>query len=207
MIYTGIGSRDTPKDVLWTMRQIGYGMARRGFTLRSGKADGADRAFEQGFLSFKEAALEGHEHDILARAELYQPWSAFGECPTKWDMPINHIKYSIVAMARNWVKEIHPNPSALSSVALNLHTRNLFQVLGRDLLTPTDFVIYWAKTDKQGLPLGGTRTAVMVAKDKGIPTINMADDDWNPRFKELVKDLIQRKKIDASHSAFTHNRE
>lgn len=48
MIYCGIGSRQTPKDVLQTMVKIGAYLAKRGDILRSGGAIGADAAFEQG---------------------------------------------------------------------------------------------------------------------------------------------------------------
>lgn len=58
--------------------------------------------------------------------------------------------------------------------------------MGTDLNTPTDFVIYWAKTDKNGIPQGGTRTAIVLAHQRNIPTINMADKDWNDQFKAIL---------------------
>ena len=48
--YTGIGSRETPTAILDLMIAIGGVLAQRGFTLRSGGADGADDAFEQGCI-------------------------------------------------------------------------------------------------------------------------------------------------------------
>lgn len=47
-LYAGIGSRKTPSDVLDLMERITYRAAARHWTLRSGGADGADRAFERG---------------------------------------------------------------------------------------------------------------------------------------------------------------
>ena len=46
--YAGIGSRNTPKEVLDVFESIGKYLALQGFVLRSGGADGADRAFERG---------------------------------------------------------------------------------------------------------------------------------------------------------------
>lgn len=49
--YAGIGSRQTPDDILELMHRIGSTLAINGFTLRSGGAVGADTAFEQGAVS------------------------------------------------------------------------------------------------------------------------------------------------------------
>lgn len=39
--YAGVGSRETPPDILGLMRTIGCWWARKGLTLRSGGAEGA----------------------------------------------------------------------------------------------------------------------------------------------------------------------
>jgi len=41
MNYSGIGSRETPDDILELMKAVAYKLAGRGYTLRSGGADGA----------------------------------------------------------------------------------------------------------------------------------------------------------------------
>jgi len=46
--YAGIGSRSTPDNVLGIMEKLGIVLAKKGFILRSGGADGADKAFEKG---------------------------------------------------------------------------------------------------------------------------------------------------------------
>ncbi len=48
--YTGVGSRETPDDILILMRRIGYVMAMKGISLRTGEADGADHAFYKGVV-------------------------------------------------------------------------------------------------------------------------------------------------------------
>jgi len=45
--YAGVGSRDTPDDIIKTMRGIGKALDKRGYMLRSGGAQGADKAFEK----------------------------------------------------------------------------------------------------------------------------------------------------------------
>ena len=47
-IYAGIGSRETPKEILELMTLAAKAFADKGFTLRSGGAIGADVAFEKG---------------------------------------------------------------------------------------------------------------------------------------------------------------
>jgi len=46
--YSGIGSRDTPLDVCRFMTRVAFFLDKKGYTLRSGGARGADSAFEKG---------------------------------------------------------------------------------------------------------------------------------------------------------------
>ena len=46
--YAGIGSRLTPAPVLDLMNRIATHLVKKGWTLRSGGADGADTAFASG---------------------------------------------------------------------------------------------------------------------------------------------------------------
>lgn len=51
MIIAGIGSRETPPDVLQTLTYAGAALASQGHRGSSGGAKGADAAFEAGFRS------------------------------------------------------------------------------------------------------------------------------------------------------------
>lgn len=63
--YAGIGSRKTPKEILGLFDYLGRYFAKRRFLLRSGAADGADTAFEDGC-------------DIYSGPkEIYLPWKGF----------------------------------------------------------------------------------------------------------------------------------
>jgi Tfp pilus assembly protein PilW len=112
-----------------------------GFVLRTGRAKGADAAF-----------LAGYEKGPLS---IYQP----GELGWQPD----ERAFEIAA-------RIHPNWNACDEHAQALHARNVHQVLGDDLETPSEFLICWTK---KGAPVGGTRTAIMVAQERGIPVYNM----------------------------------
>lgn len=52
--YAGIGSRETPEHAQQRMTKISKWLSRRGWILRSGGAEGADRAFEKGAGDNKE---------------------------------------------------------------------------------------------------------------------------------------------------------
>ena len=48
MLYAGVGSRATPEPVLDLMRRCATRLEVLGYTLRSGGANGAETAFEEG---------------------------------------------------------------------------------------------------------------------------------------------------------------
>lgn len=65
--YTGIGSRKTPKVFLDLFEQVGETLADYDFILRSGGANGADRAFEKGC------------NNLNGEKEIYLPWRGFND--------------------------------------------------------------------------------------------------------------------------------
>lgn len=177
--YTGIGSRDVPQDIDSRMRSVGYSMGVFDWTLRSGKAKGSDEAFQTGLQGF----ISQREGNPTKYAEVYIPWRGFkgGEglldC---WDIvPPDMSKSEDIA------KLYHPAWDRCSQGAKKMHCRNVNQVLGMDLNTPSEFVLFYAPESK-GKVKGGTATAVNLARDKGIPTINMLFDDWMVKVREVV---------------------
>ena len=159
--FTGVGSRETPKEILEVITKIAVRLEELGYTLRSGGAKGADMYFAEKVKS----------------KEIFIPWKSFGE----------GIVPKETEFAHNLLKEVHPAYEKLSQGALKLHLRNVNQVLGEDLNTPSDFLICWAKTDKQGNPTGGTRTAWMIAKKYNIPCFNLfIEEDCNRIIKLVI---------------------
>ncbi len=169
--YAGIGSRETPVDILADMRRIGEALAARGFTLRSGGADGADLAFEE--ISPGVIAPKGNRP-----REIYVPWKGFNLPPAKkaFDdrlFPGNSsADRSITARAQDIAARAHPAWQHCSPGAKSLHTRNVHQVLGMKLDSPVRFIIAWTK---DGGPTGGTGQAIRIANDLEIPVLNLFD--------------------------------
>jgi hypothetical protein len=157
-IYTGIGSRQTPENILGKIELIAEQLAKKGWTLRSGGADGADTAFEKGCDKGK------------GKKEIYLPWKGFNGNKSEL--------YHINPDAYKLVEQFHPAYKWLKPAVKNLHGRNIQQILSYDLETPASFVMAWTK---KGQEIGGTATAIKLAKDRNIRIFNLAIEefDWN----------------------------
>lgn len=117
--YAGIGSRETPPDVLALIAKLGTFLADQGATLRSGGAIGADRAFEAGVNLSKNPNLKE-----IFKAEDATPAAA------------------------EYTSKFHPNWSACNEYARKLHGRNAMIILGANLSLPVGFVICYTKDGK-----------------------------------------------------------
>jgi len=151
MFYTGIVSRKTPKDVLTTMTKIAHAFAEVGWTLRSGGAEGADSAFEQGAGELK---------------EIFLPWPKFNGNESPFVSP----SPAAILLA----SKLHPAWNRCSQGAKKLHARNMHQILGRDLKTPSQLVICWTIN---GEMKGGTAQAMRLAQQLEIPIFNLGAPD------------------------------
>jgi len=75
--YSGIGSRDTPPEVLEYMTQRARLFEDQGYTLRSGGAKGADRAFARGTQRRRIYRPDYVNQAAMDIAEKYHPnWKA-----------------------------------------------------------------------------------------------------------------------------------
>lgn len=153
-IFAGIGSRQTPVHIQEVMIEVCKELANRGFTLRSGGAAGADKACECG-------CDEAH-----GQKEIYLPWPGFNDHPSH----LHSIDPEAIELARIY----HPAPHRLTAVTEKMMGRNSYQVLGRDLMTPSDFILCYTNDGKAS---GGTGQALRIAKDRGIPIFNLYDGD------------------------------
>ena len=145
--YTGIGSRETPIAILAAMQRIAARLAAAGYTLRSGGAAGADTAFEQG----------------AGGGVIYLPWPRFRGHPSPY--------CTVSKAAMEMASRHHPAWGVLNQRARLLHGRNVYQVLGLDLESKTDFVVCWTKGGKAQ---GGTGMALRVAAAHRVPVYNLA---------------------------------
>lgn len=157
--YAGIGSRETPEPVLTLMSRIAYDLAQRNWCLRSGAAQGADKAFEHGCN-----AAGGQK-------EIYIPWTGF-DGRNQREIVLDRLPN--VQQAYNLAERMHPAWNRCSQGARKLHTRNIYQVLGRDLESPVKVVICWTKG---GLGEGGTGQALRLAETLGIEIHDLGKPD------------------------------
>ena len=120
--YAGIGSRETPTEVLQLMGSIAAFLETKHFILRSGAADGADAAFERAIVN-------------SVNKEVYLPWYGFNNSTSHLFTSTNEA--AVIAA------QVHPAWSNCSQEAKKLHTRNVPQILGMDCATPCKFVVCW----------------------------------------------------------------
>lgn len=148
--YAGIGSRETPPNILQTMVEIGKGLAERGWILRSGGAKGADSAFEQGC--------------DLARGDkqIFLPFPNY-----------NNNKSSLVHIpdaAFNLIDATWKDVRTRSNYVRQMFARNCQQILGPDLSEFSTLVVCWTPNGKN---IGGTGRALQIAESVGIPVVNL----------------------------------
>lgn len=148
-IITGIGSRKTLQNILEKFFDLGAFFAKKGYTLRSGGADGADKYWEMGF------------DQQLGKTEIYLPWQNFNDNRS----PLFNIPIGAFLIA----KSIHPHWDNLKQGAQKLHARNIGQLLSFDLNTPSDFVVCYTENGEEK---GGTATCIRLAKQLNIPVFN-----------------------------------
>jgi hypothetical protein len=167
LYYTGVGSRGTPKTQCEVLKALGSRLAHAHYTLRSGGAEGADTAFEDGA---KQYLIRSPKQFY----DIYLPWDGFEgrKKGLNYTVP-EQVPAVIWEKAVQIAKSVHPDWNACSKGARTLHTRNVFQVLGHSLDDPSKFLICWAPVDRKGVPEGGTATAWRIAKEHNVRCFNI----------------------------------
>lgn len=171
MIYAGIGSRETPDDILKLMSLIATRLNYGGWTLRSGGAPGADSAFFHG-ACFSSAG---------APIEVYFPWPGFNDEVA----PFYVMSDNPPAETYEIAKQFHPAWYKLTQGGRRLMARNTQQILGSSpgISPKTDAVICWTEGGKLK---GGTAQALRIAEEYKIPVYNLGD----PLTAKLLGDII-----------------
>jgi hypothetical protein len=146
--YAGIGSRETPTNILQAMTYIATVLSSVGYILRSGGASGADSAFEAGAGNAK---------------EIYLPWKGFNGN--------NSVLHNVSKEALQLASTLHPAWNRCSQGAQKLHGRNCYQVLGEQLVSPVEFVVCWTPN---GTRSGGTGQALRLAERENIKIYDLA---------------------------------
>lgn len=205
--FAGVGSRSTPPDMLSLLRRASQFLVEQGWTCRTGGAEGADTACEQGALeALEDDLLVGPEHATHGALEVYLPWPAFGR-GDRWYRQVRHRAHdgelNVTCLAQptpeavRLASTVHPAWAACSGPAQKLHGRNSHQVLGSDLRSPVSVVLCWTPDGADGTTIpvtretGGTGQAIRLAALRKIPVLNLQQPAHRDRvLAKLPKDRI-----------------
>jgi len=178
--YSGIGSHNTPEEILNLMEELAYLLAKEKYVLRSGGSQGADTAFEAG--------ADRANRDF----EIYLPWKNFRNREGK-----NYIvspKLDNYNKAVEIAKNNHPGFEHLTQKSKKLIIRDTYQVLGKNLNCLSEFVICWTAdgciTDRDRSNItGGTGQAISIASKRNIPIFNLKLREHKRKIKEWVSKI------------------
>ncbi len=151
--YAGIGARATPEAVLADMTVMAGWLARTGWHLSSGGADGADSAFAGGAPA--------------GQRTIWLPWRGYNghrgpDCRV--------LSAAEIAACIEIAAPLHPAWERCSTAVRKLHARNAAVLLGEALDRPVDAVVCWTAG---GRTEGGTGMAIRIAEARGIPVLNL----------------------------------
>ena len=157
LIVAGIGSRQTPAAVCSRMTELGALIRDQGGWVRSGHAQGADWAFEQG---------------AKERCVVYMPYPKFNDhLHTPGTYYVQMESLNIDKCARI-ARTFHPAWNRLRGYATQFMIRNTAQVLGKNPGTTkkSDIIVCWTST---GGANGGTGQALRIASAYNVPVVNL----------------------------------
>ncbi len=162
--YAGIGSRETPPTLIPIIDDIVIVLNKLNYTLRSGGAIGADSFFEN------KAKLK----------EIYLPQDNYNFNNSTLHKELSN---EIIEQSYDIASKFHPNQNYLKPPVKKLISRNTFQVLGKDLQTPSEFIICFTVDGKF---TGGTSQSLRIAKYYNIPIYNLYFNDSISKLKKYL---------------------
>ena len=153
LVYAGIGVRATPASMLADMTVIAEWLARTGWHLSSGGADGADSAFAAGAPA--------------GQRTIWLPWRGYNrhrgpDCRV--------LSAAAMAACIEIAAPLHPAWERCSPAVRKLQARNAAVLSGGNLDRPVDAVVCWSAG---GRSEGGTGMAIRIAEARGIPVFNL----------------------------------
>lgn len=179
-VYAGIGSRKTPVGILEIMTETAKALEARGWTLRSGNAEGADQAFQAG----------------TKKAEVFLPWPGYNKRTQQRD----HDRYvltdrplNIQVAANNLTELYHPTPTKLTPATRKLHGRNALILFGPNC-RPIDMVSWIICWTPNGEISGGTGQTLRMASDFPIKITNLGNPDDLRKARQFL-DQVNRPEL------------
>ena len=127
----------------------------------------------------------------LAKESQFEVYVADQYNIRKSTLPRKHLAIvrnkDLIAETERIASEVHPAWDRCNEWARGMHSRNCHQILGYDLQSPVDAVICWTP---DGAVVGGTRTALLLAQDAGIPIFNLCCPAHDKVLKEIRQFLL-----------------
>lgn len=174
--YAGIGSRETPEDILELMCSFAFDHASD-HILRSGGALGADKAFERGVA---EQMAFDPDSEVFDYAEIYWPWKGYGD--QGWGYLIPRLEEP-TPEAFEIAREFHGGWHRMGQGGHKLHARNSHIVLGPELDDPVEFIVCYTKDGKLK---GGTAQALRIAKAYDIEVHNLGLPEMEEEYRAFT---------------------
>jgi hypothetical protein len=139
-------------------------MTHGNWKVRTGEAKGSDNAF-------RESCTRG---DVFC----YNPSLIKDQ---KCDLNINNTpSFANFPQAMDIAARHHPMWDRLNDSIKKIMTRNVYQVLGHDLKTPSEMLICYTHDGRYkstAASTGGTGQAIRIAIEYGIPVFNIKNDE------------------------------
>ena len=159
LYYTGVGSRNTPKDILLLMELIAQKMYNSGVCLRTGDAFGADKAFVIGSNGLNRiyTTNDTTTTSMLMAKKFHGAWNRLSP----------------------FAQKLHGrNPFQVLGKKLNDPSVSLI------CWTPDGCISHRYRTKKTG----GTGTAISIADDNGVRVHNLKNAKTMKSFEEFIKE-------------------
>lgn len=169
---TCIGSRRVPTEVKDQFYNYCIDVFNLGFGLRSGGAPGCDHLAEVCYETKNETADKPRE------MEIFLPWKGFNGNKREFQ-PIPPEAFVLA-------EKFHSKWYLLNYPVKCLMARNIQQVLGKDLLSPSEFIICW---NDGGFTHGGTSQAMRCARAFNIPVYNIYDEKSRMSLNNMLEFL------------------
>lgn len=157
LIYTGVGSRKTPLDILSLMTRVAQKLSGLGYCLRSGGAVGADSAFEKGAV----------------RSEIY-----YARHSTKAAEAIAAEFHPVWNRLSPYVRQLHGR-NAFQVLGSDLRSPSEFLVCW----TQDGCISHSSRSVRTG----GTGTAISIANANGVTVFNLARPEHRARLERFVE--------------------
>ena len=195
--YAGIGSRETPAEIMSKMTEIASLLEKEGYILRSGGASGADVAFEQGVLDRRNMNIYLPKAIFNSRRHSPPSYIFIEYKSDDWFIAYESLKF-------------HPRGFNMSPSTQLMMIRNFFQVHGISGERDSDFVVCWTPDSANGTSIktsydtGGTGQALRLAAHQDVPVYNLCDSRYNDlAAEEIVTQILTNLSANVNPNKFT----